>query len=97
MARTKNKATPPIMAFEDSDFDKTEFMATAMRNTDNGRIATYRSGGLDCTVFMFVHIPKADKKHPFVTYELDGVCYDSKKDLLIAMNKKGYGKKEEDF
>ena len=95
MARTKNKATPLIMTFEDSDFDKTEFMATSMRNDDCGRIATYRSVGLDCTVYMFVNIPKANKTYPSVTYELDGVCYDSKMDLLIAMNKKGYGKKED--
>lgn len=95
MERTKNKATPPIMAFEDSDFDKTEFMSVSMRIEKEWRVVTYRSVGLDCTVFMFVHIPKADKKHPFVTYELDGVCYDSKMDLLIAMNKKGYGKKED--
>lgn len=95
MARTKNKATPQKMIFDNSDFDKTEFMATAMRDTNFLRIATYRSVGLDCTVFMFVHIPKADKKHPFVTYELDGVCYNNKMDLLIAMNTKGYGKKED--
>lgn len=95
MARQKRVAAMPQTMFEDSDFDKTEFMATSMRNDDCGRIATYRSIGLDCTVFMFVNIPKANKTHPSVTYELDGVCYDSKMDLLIAMNEKGYGKKED--
>ena len=91
MARTKNKATPQKMMFDNSDFDKTEFMATAMRDTNFLRIATYRSVGLDCTVFMFVHIPKADKKHPFVTYELDGLVYKRKIDLLTAINIKMYG------
>ena len=95
MARQKRVAAMPQTMFEDSDFDKTEFMATSMRNDDCGRIATYRSVGLDCTVYMFVNIPKANKTHPSVTYELDGVCYNSKMDLLIAMNEKGYGKKED--
>ena len=95
MARQKRVAAMPQTMFDDSDLDKTEFMATSMRNDDCGRIATYRSVGLDCTVYMFVNIPKANKTHPSVTYELDGVCYDSKMDLLIAMNEKGYGKKED--
>ena len=95
MARQKRVAAMPQTMFDDSDLDKTEFMATSMRNDDCGCIATYRSVGLDCTVYMFVNIPKANKTHPSVTYELDGVCYDSKMDLLIAMNEKGYGKKED--
>lgn len=95
MARQKRVAAMPQTMFEDSDLDKTEFMSVSMRIEKEWCVVTYRSVGLQCTVFMNVYIHSSGKRAPYVTYELDGVCYNSKMDLLIAMNEKGYGKKED--
>ena len=95
MARQKRAASMSQTMFEDSDFDKTKFMSVSMRIEKEWRTVTYRSVGLQCTVFMNVYIHISGKRAPYVTYELDGVCYNSKMDLLIAMNEKGYGKKED--
>ena len=80
-ARTKNKATPQKMMFDNSDFDKTEFMSVSMRIEKEWRVVTYRSVGLLCTVFMHVYIHSSGKRAPYVTYELDGVTYKRKIDL----------------
>ena len=91
MARTKNKATPLIMAFDNSDLDNTKFMSVSMRIEKEWRVVTYRSVGLQCTVFMNVYIHSSGKRAPYVTYELDGVTYKRKIDLLTAINIKVYG------
>ena len=91
MARTKNKATPQKMMFDDSDLDKTRFMSVSMRIEKEWRVVTYRSVGLLCTVFMNVYIHSGGKRAPYVTYELDGLVYKRKIDLLTAINIKVYG------
>ena len=91
MARQKRAAAMPQMMFEDSDLDKTRFMSVSMRIEKEWRVATYRSVGLLCTVFMNVYIHSSGKRAPYVTYELDGVTYKRKIDLLTAINSKVYG------
>ena len=91
MARQKRVATMPQTMFDDSDFDKTEFMSVSMRIEKEWRVVTYRSVGLLCTVFMHVYIHSGGKRAPYVTYELDGVTYKRKIDLLTAVNIKVYG------
>ena len=91
MARQKRVAAMPQTMFEDSDLDKTEFMSVSMRIEKEWRVVTYRSVGLLCTVFMHVYIHSSGKCAPYVTYELDGVTYKRKIDLLTAINIKVYG------
>ena len=91
MARQKRAAAMPQTMFEDSDFDKTRFMSVSMRIEKEWRVVTYRSVGLLCTVFMNVYIHSSGKRAPYVTYELDGVTYNRKIDLLTAINSKMYG------
>ena len=91
MARQKRAAVMPQTMFEDSDLDKTEFMSVSMRIEKEWRVVTYRSVGLLCTVFMNVYIHSSGKRAPYVTYELDGVTYKRKIDLLTAINIKVYG------
>ena len=91
MARQKRAASMPQTMFEDSDFDKTKFMSVSMRIEKEWRTVTYRSVGLQCTVFMNVYIHSSGKRAPDVTYELDGVIYKRKIDLLTAINSKVYG------
>ena len=91
MARQKRAAAMPQTMFEDSDLDKTEFMSVSMRIEKEWRVVTYRSVGLLCTVFMNVYIHISGKRAPYVTYELDGVTYKRKIDLLTAINGKVYG------
>lgn len=91
MARQKRAATMPQTMFDDSDFDKTEFMSVSMRMEKEWRVVTYRSVELLCTVFMNVYIHSSGKRAPYVTYELDGVIYKRKIDLLTAINIKVYG------
>ena len=91
MARQKRAASMPQTMFEDSDFDKTKFMSVSMRIEKEWRTVTYRSVGLQCTVFMNVYIHSSGKRAPYVTYELDGVTYKRKIDLLTAINSKVYG------
>ena len=91
MARQKRAAAMPQTMFEDSDFDKTRFMSVSMRIEKEWRVVTYRSVGLLCTVFMNVYIHISGKRAPYVTYELDGVTYKRKIDLLTAINIKVYG------
>ena len=91
MARQKRAAAMPQTMFEDSDLDKTEFMSVSMRIEKEWRVVTYRSVGLLCTVFMHVYIHSSGKRAPYVTYELDGVTYKRKIDLLTAINIKVYG------
>ena len=91
MARQKRAAAMPQKMFEDSDFDKTKFMSVSMRIEKEWRVVTYRSVGLLCTVFMNVYIHSSGKRAPYVTYELDGVTYKRKIDLLTAINIKVYG------
>ena len=91
MARQKRAAVMPQTIFEDSDVDKTEFMSVSMRIEKEWRVVTYRSVGLLCTVFMNVYIHSSGKRAPYVTYELDGVTYKRKIDLLTAINSKVYG------
>ena len=91
MARQKRAAAMPQTMFDDSDFDKTEFMSVSMRIEKEWRVVTYRSVGLQCTVFMNVYIHSSGKRAPYVTYELDGVTYNRKIDLLTAINSKVYG------
>ena len=81
----------PEMMFDDSDLDKTKFMSVSMRIEEEWRVVTYRSVGLLCTVFMNVYIHSSGKRAPYVTYELDGVTYKRKIDLLTAINIKMYG------
>ena len=90
MARQKRAAAMPQTMFDDSDFDKTEFMSVSMRIEKEWRV-TYRSVGLLCTVFMNVYIHSSGRRAPYVTYELDGVTYKRKIDLLTAINIKVYG------
>ena len=91
MVRQNRAATMPQTMFDDSDFDKTEFMSVSMRIEKEWRVVTYRSVGLLCTVFMHVYIHSSGKRAPYVTYELDGVSYKQKIDLLTAINSKVYG------
>ena len=91
MARQKRAAVMPQTMFEDSDLDKTEFMSVSMRIEKEWRVVTFRSVGLLCTVFMNVYIHSSGKRAPYVTYELDGVTYKRKIDLLTAINIKVYG------
>ena len=91
MARQKRAASMSQTMFEDSDFDKTKFMSVSMRIEKEWRTVTYRSVGLQCTVFMNVYIHSSGKRAPYVTYELDGVTYKRKIDLLTAINSKVYG------
>ena len=91
MARQKRAVAMPQTMFEDSDFDKTKFMSVSMRIEKEWRTVTYRSVGLQCTVFMNVYIHISGKRAPYVTYELDGVTYKRKIDLLTAINSKVYG------
>ena len=91
MARQKRAAAMPQTMFEDSDLDKTEFMSVSMRIEKEWRVVTYRSVGLLCTVFMNVYIHSSGKRAPYVTYELDGVSYKRKIDLLTAINIKVHG------
>ena len=91
MARQKRAAVMPQTMFDDSDFDKTEFMSVSMRIEKEWRVVTYRSVGLLCTVFMNVYIHSSGKRAPYVTYELDGLVYKRKIDLLTAINSKVYG------
>ena len=91
MARQKRTAAMPQTMFDDSDFDKTEFMSVSMRMDKEWRVVTYRSVGLLCTVFMHVYINSGGKRAPYVTYELDGLVYKRKIDLLTAINIKVYG------
>ena len=91
MARQKRAAAMPQTMFEDSDLDKTEFMSVSMRIEKEWRVVTYRSVGLLCTVFMNVYIHSSGKRAPYVTYELDGVTYKRKIDLLTAISIKVYG------
>lgn len=91
MARQKRVAAMPQTMFDDSDLDKTEFMSVSMRIEKEWRVVTYRSVGLLCTVFMHVYIHNSGKRAPYVTYELDGVIYKRKIDLLTAINIKVYG------
>ena len=91
MARQKRAAAMPQKMFEDSDFDNTRFMSVSMRIEKEWRVVTYRSVGLLCTVFMNVYIHSSGKRAPYVTYELDGVTYKRKIDLLTAINIKVYG------
>ena len=91
MARQKSVAAMPQTMFEDSDLDKTRFMSVSMRIEKEWRVVTYRSVGLLCTVFMNVYIHISGKRAPYVTYELDGVSYKRKIDLLTAINIKVYG------
>ena len=91
MARQKRAAVMPQTMFEDSDFDKTRFMSVSMRIEKEWRVVTYRSVGLLCTVFMNVYIHSSGKRAPYVTYELDGVTYKRKIDVLTAINGKVYG------
>ena len=91
MARQKRAAAMPQTMFEDSDLDKTEFMSVSMRIEKEWRVVTYRSVGMLCTVFMNVYIHSSGKRAPYVTYELDGVTYKRKIDLLTAINIKVYG------
>ena len=91
MARQKRAAAMPQTMFDDSDLDKTEFMSVSMRIEKEWRVVTYRSVGLLCTVCMNVYIHSSGKRSPYVTYELDGVSYKRKIDLLTAINSKVYG------
>ena len=91
MARQNRAVAMPQTMFEDSDLDKTEFMSVSMRIEKEWRVVTYRSVGLLCTVFMNVYIHSSGKRAPYVTYELDGVTYKRKIDLLTAINIKVYG------
>ena len=91
MARQKRATEMPQTMLEDSDLDKTEFMSVSMRIEKEWRVVTYRSVGLLCTVFMNVYIHSSGKRAPYVTYELDGVTYKRKIDLLTAINIKVYG------
>ena len=91
MARQKRAAVMPQTMFEDSDLDNTKFMSVSMRIEKEWRVVTYRSVGLLCTVFMNVYIHSSGKRAPYVTYELDGVSYKRKIDLLTAINSKVYG------
>ena len=91
MARQKRAAAMPQTMFEDSDLDNTEFMSVSMRIEEEWRVVTYRSVGLECTVFMNVYIHIIGKRAPYVTYELDDVSYKRKIDLLTAINSKVYG------
>lgn len=91
MARQKRAAAMPQTMFDDSDLDKTEFMSVSMRIEKEWRVVTFRSVGLLCTVFMHVYIHSGGKRAPYVTYELDGVTYKRKIDLLKAINIKVYG------
>ena len=91
MARQKRVVAMPQTMFDDSDLDKTEFMSVSMRMEKEWRVVTYRSVGLECTVFMNVYIHISGKRAPYVTYELDGVIYKRKIDLLTAINIKVYG------
>ena len=91
MARQKRAAAMLQTMFEDSDFDKTRLMSVSMRIEKEWRVVTYRSVGLLCTVFMNVYIHSSGKRAPYVTYELDGVTYKRKIDLLTAINIKVYG------
>ena len=91
MARQKRVAAMPQTMFDDSDLDNTEFMSVSMRIEKEWRTVTYRSVGLQCTVFMNVYIHSSGKRAPYVTYELDGVIYKRKIDLLTAINSKVYG------
>lgn len=91
MARQKRVAAMPQTMFDDSDLDKTEFMSVSMRIEKEWRVVTFRSVGLLCTVFMHVYIHSGGKRARYVTYELDGVIYKRKIDLLTAINIKVYG------
>ena len=91
MARQKRAAAMPQTMFEDSDLDKKRFMSVSMRIEKEWRVVTYRSVGLLCTVFMNVYIHSSGKRAPYETYELDGVSYKRKIDLLTAINSKVYG------
>ena len=91
MARQKRAVAMPQTMVEESDFDKTRFMSVSMRIEKEWRVVTYRSVGLLCTVFMNVYIHSSGKRAPYVTYELDGVTYKRKIDLLTAINIKVYG------
>ena len=91
MARQKRAAAMPQTMFDDSDLDKTRFMSVSMRIEKEWRVVTYRSVRLQCTVFMNVYIHSSGKRAPYVTYELDGVTYKRKIDLLKAINSKVYG------
>ena len=81
----------PQTMFEDSDLDKTEFMSVSMRIEKEWRVVTYRSVGLECTVFMNVYIHNRKKQTPYMTYKLNGETYKRKIDLLTAINIKVYG------
>lgn len=91
MARQKRVVAMPQTMFDDSDLDKTEFMSVSMRIEKEWRVVTFRSIGMLCTVFMNVFIHTSGKRAPYVTYELDGVIYKRKIDLLTAINSKVYG------
>ena len=91
MTRQKRAAAMPQTMFDDSDLDKTKFMSVSMRIEKEWRVVTYRSVGLLCTVFMNVYIHISGKRAPYVNYELDGVTYKRKIDLLTAINSKVYG------
>lgn len=91
MARQKRVVAMPQTMFDDSDLDKTEFMSVSMRIEKEWRVVTFRSVELQCTVFMHVYIHSSGKRAPYVTYELDGVTYKRKIDLLTAINSKKYG------
>lgn len=91
MTRQKRAAAMPQTMFDDSDLDKTRFMSVSMRIEKECRVVTYRSVGLLCTVFMHVYIHSSGKRALYVTYELDGVTYKRKIDLLTAINIKVYG------
>ena len=91
MAREKRVTAMPQTSFEDSDLDKTEFMSVSMRIEKEWRVVTYRSVGLLCTVFMHVYIHSGGKRATYVTYELDGLIYKRKIDLLTAINSEVYG------
>ena len=91
MAKQKSVAAMPQTMFDNSDLDNTKFMSVSMRIEKEWRVVTYRSVGLLCTVFMNVYIHGSGKRAPYVTYELDGVTYKRKIDLLTAINSKVYG------
>ena len=91
MARQKRAVAMPQTMFDDSDFDKTEFMSVSMRIEKEWRVVTYRSVGRLCTVFMNVYIHSSGKRAPYVTYELDGMVDEREIDLLTAIEIKVCG------
>ena len=91
MTRQKRAVAMPQTMFDNSDLDNTKFMSVSMRIEKEWRVVMYRSVGLLCTVFMHVYIHSSGKRAPYVTYELDGVTYKRKIDLLKAINSKVYG------